>query len=55
MRLKRTLNRTVGEKRYHKWLISDVPPAIVDELGWQPNQELEAVPRADGLLIRRVK
>lgn len=41
MRLKRTLNRRVGEKEYYKWLVADVPPDTIEALGWNERQELE--------------
>lgn len=51
MRLKRTLNRRVGDKEYYKWLIADVPPDTIEELGWEEGQELEGTVDADRLVI----
>lgn len=55
VRLKRTLNRRVGQRVYFKWLIADVPPATVEDLGWQEGEELEGVPRQGGLYVRQAK
>lgn len=52
VRLKRTLNRRVGDREYFKWLIADVPPDTVEQLGWQEGAELEGVPIKGGLLLR---
>lgn len=52
VRLKRTLNRRVGDREYFKWLIADVPPDTVEQLGWQEGEELEGVPYKGGLLLR---
>lgn len=52
VRLKRTLNRRVGDKEYYKWLVADVPPDTVEQLGWQEGEELEGVPHRGGLLLR---
>jgi hypothetical protein len=53
VRLKRTLNRSVGDKQYHRWLIADVPRAVVDALGWEEGVQLEATVRDGALTIRR--
>lgn len=44
MRLRKALNRRVGERVYHRWTINDVPPAVVDEMGWEEGDELVAEP-----------
>jgi bifunctional DNA-binding transcriptional regulator/antitoxin component of YhaV-PrlF toxin-antitoxin module len=36
---------------YHKFVVV-IPPEHVDALGWDSGQELEAVVRKDGLLLR---
>lgn len=51
VRLKRTLNRRVGDKEYYKWVIADVPPDTVQELGWTEGEELEGSVDAHGLTI----
>lgn len=51
MRLKRTLNRRVGDKEYDKWLVANVPPDTIEELGWEEGQELEGTVDADRLAI----
>jgi hypothetical protein len=53
MRLKKTLNRRVGGTAYHKWLIADLPPTLVAELGWSEGDELVATRRGDYITIRR--
>jgi hypothetical protein len=55
VRLKRTLNRRVGDKEYYKWLIADVPPETVQALGWEQGEELEAVQENGGLHVRPPK
>ncbi len=51
MRLKRTLNRRVGNKEYYKWLVTDPPPDTIEKLGWEESQELEGNVDADRLVI----
>jgi hypothetical protein len=51
VRLKRTLNRRVGDKEYYKWLVADVPPDTIEELGWEEGQELEGTVDAGRLVI----
>ena len=51
MRLKSTLNRRVRDKEYYKWLVADVPPEMIKELGWEEGQELEGTADAGRLVI----
>jgi hypothetical protein len=55
MRLKRTLNRRVGNQAYYKWLLADLPPAIVESLGWSETDDLEAVAERGVLTVRRAR
>lgn len=55
VRLKRTLNRRVGSKEYHKWVLADVPPEVISALEWEAGEELEAKADRGALLVRRVK
>lgn len=52
MRLKRDTNRTVGEKKYYRWSLTNVPPAIVKKAKWKDGDHLEAIVKKDGVLIR---
>ena len=54
MKLQKTRAYTYGGKDYHKYIVT-LPPEHVEQMGWEHGQELEAVPRKDGLLIRPVE
>lgn len=55
MRLKRTLNRRVGEKEYYKWMIADLPPTEVEQLGWKVNEELRGEIRDGKFVVEKDK
>lgn len=53
MRLIKTKSRTVGDKEYHKLrVVVSVNSDDAEGLGWTEGEELEAVTRKDGILIR---
>jgi hypothetical protein len=52
VKLHRFVNRVRGKHTYHRWQVI-LPSGWVEALGWKPGDELEAVPKAHGLLLRR--
>jgi hypothetical protein len=52
MKLQRLVNRKVGDKTYHKWILN-IPPALVEELGWTDQTELVAETDEGRLVIRK--
>lgn len=56
MRLIKTKSRTVGTKEYHKLrVVVNVNAEDATSLGWEEGEELEAVTRKDGILIRAAR
>lgn len=51
MRLHRLKAYSRGGKDYFSWKVN-LPPEDIEEMGWEHGQELEAVQRKDGLLLR---
>lgn len=41
MRLQKQLSKKLGDKEYAKWVIV-VPPKLINKLGWDNGEELEA-------------
>ena len=52
MKLQKRLSRRVGKKEYAKWIIT-IPPAIVEKLAWNADQELEAQISESNLIIKK--
>ena len=56
MRLLSVNSRIVGEKAYQKLRVNvNVSQDAANRLGWKEGQELEAIVRKDGLLVRSQK
>ncbi|MFQ5440276.1 MAG: AbrB/MazE/SpoVT family DNA-binding domain-containing protein [Nitrosopumilaceae archaeon] len=53
MRLRKRLNRKVGDTEYSKWEIN-IPYETISEAGWKEGTDLEAVVK-DGKVILRPK
>ena len=52
MYLQKQLSKKIGDKEYAKWVIV-VPPKIVEKLGWEAGEELEAEIKKDKLVIEK--
>ena len=55
LRLLRLVNRTVKGTTYYKWRIGELPADIVERLGWDVGQELEAEVRSGELVLRPLR
>lgn len=53
VKLQKRYAYTTAGKDYHKFVVT-LPPDQIDGLGWDHGQELEAIPRKDGILLRPV-
>ena len=51
MRLHKSKAYSKGDADYFSWKVN-LPPARIEEMGWEHGQELEAFPRKDGLLLK---
>lgn len=54
VKLRKQYAYTANGKDYHKWAVN-LPPEHVEALGWEHGQELEAVVRKEGILLRPAK
>lgn len=54
MRIHKSKAYNKDGKDYFSWKVS-IPPEHVETLGWEHGQELEAVVRKEGLLLRPAK
>ncbi len=52
MKLQRVTNRKRGDKEYHKWQVT-LPPDVIESLGWNGGDELEAEATTDLLILKR--
>lgn len=52
MYLQKQLSKRIGDKEYSKYVIV-VPPRIVERLGWEEGEELEAEIKGGRLIIEK--
>ncbi len=53
MKLQRVVNLKAYDKTYYKWLLN-LPPTLIEELGWSEGEELVGDARDGVLRVRRV-
>ena len=53
MKLQRVANRSRGDKKYYKWQIT-IPPEIVEQLGWQAEDEIQPEVRGGKLQLAKI-
>ncbi len=54
VKLQRQLSRHYGGKAYPKWVLV-LPPKLIEELGWEEGQELEAEIAGKDMRVRPVR
>jgi len=52
MRLQKQLSKKIGDKEYAKYVIV-VPPKVIERLGWNDGEELEAEIKGTKLVIEK--
>lgn len=52
MKLQRVVNRKTADRTYYKWKLQ-LPPDLVEAVGWEPGDEIEATRTEDGRVILR--
>lgn len=52
MRLQKRFSRRIGKTEYIKWVLN-IPPAVIEALGWKQKEELESEVKGDLLIIKR--
>lgn len=55
VRVTRTVNRTDPKTgtTWHRWRIGDLPPELIEQMGWQHGDELEVTRKGNTLTLRK--
>ncbi len=52
MRLQKNVSRKIGKTEYAKWVIN-IPPRIIEALGWKEGDELESEIDNPNLIVKK--